>query len=152
MQYPGRLGLQQRVLPNYRVPFFDMLAGACAGGLGVFAGMPQDAESITPGQLGKGKQFSAQNVHVLGGPFYLCWQRGLTRWLEEWNPDALIMEANPRYLSSRAAMEWMHKRDRPVIGWGLGAHKGVCSRDQPPDPSEWAPARRTTGELAGMAG
>jgi glycosyltransferase involved in cell wall biosynthesis len=31
------------------------------------------------------------------------------------------MEANPRYLSSPAAAEWMHERDRPAIGWGLGA-------------------------------
>jgi glycosyltransferase involved in cell wall biosynthesis len=52
---------------------------------------------------------------------YVCYQQGLIDWLEETNPDALIMEANPRYLSSPAAAEWMHKRDRPVIGWGLGA-------------------------------
>ena len=37
-RFPGRLGLQQRVLPAYRAPFFDLLAGACQGGLSVFAG------------------------------------------------------------------------------------------------------------------
>ena len=42
-------------------------------------------------------------------------------WLKEWNPDALIMEANPRYLSTAAAVRWMHKQNRPVIGWGLGS-------------------------------
>ncbi|MFN8387992.1 MAG: glycosyltransferase family 4 protein, partial [Anaerolineales bacterium] len=37
------------------------------------------------------------------------------------NPDALIVEANPRYLSTSSAVNWMHEQDKPVIGWGLGA-------------------------------
>ena len=39
----------------------------------------------------------------------------------DWNPDALIVEANPRYLSTPRAIKWMQARGRPVIGWGLGA-------------------------------
>ena len=42
-------------------------------------------------------------------------------WLEKSNPDALIVEANPRYLSTPSAVRWMHKRNRPVLGWGLGS-------------------------------
>ncbi len=118
--YSGRLGLQQRVLPSYRVPFFDMLAGACTGGLSVFAGLAREGESITPGELRAAKQYEAQNAHLLGGPLYLCWQRGLLRWLREWNPDVLIVEANARYLATGAAVRWMHQRRRRVIGWGLG--------------------------------
>jgi glycosyltransferase involved in cell wall biosynthesis len=120
-KYPGRLGLQQRVLPNYRVPFVDLLAAACTGGLGVFAGTPREGEGITPGELLVAKQFKAQNLHLLGGPLYLCWQRGLIHWLEEWNPHALVMEANPRYLATGAGIQWMHTRGRKVLGWGLGA-------------------------------
>lgn len=120
-QFPGRLGLQQRVLPNYRAPFFDMLAQACAGGLGVFAGTARPVEGITPGELRVAKQFGAENVHLLGGPLYLLRQRGLIEWLEEWNPEALIAEANPRYLSTPAAVDWMHARGRRAVGWGLGA-------------------------------
>jgi glycosyltransferase involved in cell wall biosynthesis len=33
------------------------------------------------------------------------------------------VEANPRYLSTPAAVKWMRKRGRKVIGWGLGAPK-----------------------------
>ncbi len=109
------------MLPNYRVPFFDLLASACEGGLGVFAGIARGNEGITPGELQDAKQFRAENVHLLGGPLYLCLQRGLTRWLEEWNPDALIVEANPRYLATGPAVKWMQARGRKVIGWGLGA-------------------------------
>jgi glycosyltransferase involved in cell wall biosynthesis len=45
----------------------------------------------------------------------------MTRWLSGWDPDALVIEANFRYLSTPAAVRWMHSRKRPVLGWGLGA-------------------------------
>jgi glycosyltransferase involved in cell wall biosynthesis len=119
--FPGRLGLQQRVLPDYRIPFFDMLAAACDGGLSVFAGRPRRGEGITDGHLSSAEQVRAQNIHVLSGALYLCLQPGLTRWLSDWDPNALILEANPRYLSTASAVAWMHARGRRVIGWGLGA-------------------------------
>ena len=33
----------------------------------------------------------------------------------------MIIEANPRYLQTPRAVQWMKARNRPVIGWGLGA-------------------------------
>ena len=120
-RYRGRLGLQQRVLPEYRVPFFDLLAAACDGGLSVFAGRPRSAEGIVLGEPRLAKYSPAVNVHFLNGPLYLCHQRGLTPWLDAWNPDALIVEANPRYLSTSSAVRWMKLRGRRIIGWGLGA-------------------------------
>lgn len=120
-RFGGRLGIQQRVLPNYRVPFFDMLAQACSGGLSVFAGLPRPDEGITGGTPRTAKYAPARNVHLFGGSLYLCRQPGFTDWLENWDPDALIIEANPRYLSTPAATRWMHARGRKVLGWGLGA-------------------------------
>jgi glycosyltransferase involved in cell wall biosynthesis len=64
---------------------------------------------------------SARNVWIGGGPAYVALQPGIVDWLEQWDPAALILEANPRYLSNRAAMRWMQTRGRPVLGWGLGA-------------------------------
>ena len=121
MKYPGRLGLQQRVLPSYRVPFFDMLASACDEGMSLFAGQPRAVESILSGELQVAQHISARNWHILSGSLYFCYQHGLLNWLEAWNPDALVVEANPRYLSTPAALKWMQARERPVIGWGLGA-------------------------------
>jgi glycosyltransferase involved in cell wall biosynthesis len=121
---PNRLGLIQRVLPSYRAPFFDALADACAGGLSVFAGQPLPVESIAVTErLNRAQLVPAQNIHIFNPqhPLYFCYQPGLAAWLTAWNPDALIVEANFRYLSSPAAMRWMKKRRRPVIGWGLGA-------------------------------
>lgn len=119
--FPGRLALQQRVLPTYRIPFFDLLADACEGGLSVFAGQPRGTEGIVSGVPQRARYAPASNLHLLSGPFYLCHQRGLIRWLASWDPDALIVEANPRYLATPAAVRWMHSRGRRVIGWGLGA-------------------------------
>ena len=120
--FPGKVGLVQRVLPDYRAPFFDALAEACGQGLGVFAGNPRPDEMIkTTDSLENARLFQGKNLHLFQGPLYLCLQRGLLNWLADWNPDALIVEANPRYLFTPAAVRWMHRRNRPVIGWGLGA-------------------------------
>jgi glycosyltransferase involved in cell wall biosynthesis len=129
--FPGKVGLQQRVLPSYRVAFFDHLAERCQGGLSVFAGLPRQRENIGGiGQLKRAIYAPARNLHLLAGPLYLCYQMGLIRWLEAWNPQVLILEANPRYLSNLIAIRWMHRRGRGVIGWGLGATplKGPLSR------------------------
>ena len=121
-RFHGRLAVQQRVLPNYRAPFFDLLASACDGGMSLFTGLPRHSEGITAtSQLKIANYKLGQNIHLFGGALYLCYQRGLVDWIEKWNPDALIVEANPRYLSTASAVKWMHERKRPVIGWGLGS-------------------------------
>jgi glycosyltransferase involved in cell wall biosynthesis len=122
IHYPGNLGIQQRVLTPYRAAFFDALAQACDGGLSVFAGLPRPEESIaTAITLNVAHYTYGRNLHLLRGPFYLCLQGGLIPWLENRDPDALIVEANPRYLSTPAAVHWMKQHGRPVLGWGLGA-------------------------------
>jgi glycosyltransferase involved in cell wall biosynthesis len=124
---PGRAGLQQRILPAYRAAFFDLLARSCVGGLSIFAGEAASGEAIHPARsLENARVHKAKNIHFLrpGSPLYFCWQKGLTGWLSDWDPGVLIAEANPRYLSTPTALGWMKERNRPVIGWGLGAPAG----------------------------
>jgi glycosyltransferase involved in cell wall biosynthesis len=122
MRFPGKLALQQRVLPNYRAPFFDLLASACDGGMSLFTGLPRPSEGITiTKELRIASYTLGNNIHLFNGSFYLCYQQGLIDWLKKRNPDALIMEANPRYLSTSSAVKWMHQHNKPVISWGLGA-------------------------------
>ena len=129
--FHGRLGFQQRVLPTYRAAFFDLLAQSCERGLSLFAGLPRMEESIaTTDKLQVANYVPAHNLHLLRGPLYLCYQRGFVDWLRTWNPDALIVEANPRYLATPAAIRWMKERSRPVIGWGLGASPLTGSPDK----------------------
>ncbi len=122
MIFPGKLALQQRVLPSYRAPFFDLLASACGGGMSLFTGLPRTEEGIiTTDKLRVADYHLGKNIHLFRGSYYLCYQLGLIDWLREWRPHALIVEANPRYLSTPAAVRWMHARGWPVVGWGLGA-------------------------------
>ncbi|HSG45108.1 MAG TPA: glycosyltransferase [Anaerolineales bacterium] len=124
-RFSGKLALQQRVLPHYRAPFFDLLASACDRGMSLFTGLPRPIEGITTtDQLHVADYKLGKNIHLFNKSFYLCYQRGLIEWLEKQNPDVLIMEANPRYLSTPSAVKWMHQRGKPVIGWGLGAGTG----------------------------
>lgn len=129
-KFPARLALQQRVLPHYRVPFFDALARATQGGLALLAGDPRPEEHIGANKRPKIADFThTKNYHLLRGSLYFCYQEGLIDWLEENDPAALIVEATPRYLATPAAIRWMKKRGRPVIGWGLGAprHAGLLA-------------------------
>lgn len=123
VHYHGRLAVQQRVLPAYRAAFFDLLAGSCSGGLSVFAGQPRADEAISTTNHLKIATFDpARNLHFgrVSSPFYLCWQVGLLAWLQTLQPDALVLEANPRYLSSWLGAAWMRRRGKSVLGWGLG--------------------------------
>jgi len=124
LTFPGRIAIQQRVLPVYRAPLMDILAANCMGGLSVFAGDPLADEGITAvGELQVAKRVFARNRHFSnpGSVLYQCYQDGWLEWLEDWQPDVLIVEANPRYPNTRQGIDWMHARKRPVGGWGLGA-------------------------------
>lgn len=122
--FSGRLAILQRVLPGYRAAFFDLLGSLIPGGLSVFAGKPLEKEGIASASgLEQARLTWADNLHLFdpASALYLCYQRGVLGWLEQENPQVLIVEANPRYLSTRLALRWMHVRRRPVLGWGLGA-------------------------------
>jgi hypothetical protein len=122
--FAGRVGIQQRVLPSYRAVFLDELAQICEGGLGVFAGKPLPNEGIEAiDMLQIARYFQAKNRYFRdpSSSLFLCWQSGFLGWLDTWQPNVLIVEANPRYPMTRRAISWMHYKRRKVIGWGLGA-------------------------------
>ena len=118
---PGKIGIQQRVLPRYRAPFFETLALQCPNGLEIFAGNPRAEERIvTCDDLRTATRAEARNLHIGRDGLYMCWQRGYRRWLKEFDPDTLIVAADPRIITTYFAMRYMRARHRPVIGWGLG--------------------------------
>ncbi len=140
--FPGRVGIQQRVLPTYRVPFFDRLATRCAGGLEVFAGEPRADELIAATDvLSKALYVRGRNLHIGKGNSYICWQRGLLPWLRQSPPDVLVLSANPRLASSHLAVRLMQSRGRPVVGWGLGAPAYLASPGPGRLMSRWVAGR-----------
>ncbi len=115
-----RLGILQRVLTDYRAIFFDLLAESFPAGLEIAAGEARPEEQINPGKPKKASLHTIQNIHIMKGGLYLCQQRGVIEWLQAFDPAVLIVEGNPRYLSTPQVVRWMHQRNKPVIGWGLG--------------------------------
>lgn len=117
-----RIGIVQRVLAGYRIPLFDTIAAAAGDQLSVYAGDPRPDEMIDSENEPKiAHRWQAQNLHLGVGKGYFCIQRDILDWIQSWNPDVLIVEANSRYLSTPSAIRAMHRKNKPVIGWGLGS-------------------------------
>ena len=117
-----RIAVQQRVLPSYRIPFFDLLADSVKGRFCIFYGSARKNEMLHTSAIpSTARVIRGKNIHLFGGKFYTCWQAGLLRWVRTWRPHVLIMEANPRYPSSLFTMRWMKRYQRKLIGWGLGS-------------------------------
>ncbi len=120
--YSGKVVIQQRVLPSYRAPLFEAIAERCPNGLTLFVGEPREEEAVnTASSLKNGNLVKANNQHFFRGKFYLCRQNGFIDMLEDIQPDVMIVEANPRNISTSSAISWMHEHGKKVSGWGLGA-------------------------------
>lgn len=120
-EFSGRLALQQRVLPHYRVRFVDRLAEACTRGLYVYAGPPHPGEAIQSADRVLRAEWTRAENRYLGPPrMKILRQPGVLGWLECTAPEALVLESNPRYLTNWQAADWMRARGGPVVGWGLG--------------------------------
>ena len=124
---PARLGIVQRVLPVYRVPFFEALATACRHGLGVFAGQPRPDEAIESAeQLEDCPVVPGRKSSFFQGKLYLCAQFGLIAWLEALaagcadpgSQPALPLHPGRRALDAPAA----------APGHRLGAGRAGCYR------------------------
>ena len=116
--FSGQVGVLQRVIPAYRLAFFDKLAMRCTRGVGIFAGKPMVNEEIySSAGVRIADLYHADNIHITNGNSYrLCWQRGIVSWLCQNRPDVLVVEANPRLLSSYLAVRLMKLWKRPVVG------------------------------------
>ena len=114
------MAILQCVLPRYRDGLYTELASRCDGGLDVLSGSLLDRHSAQIEELpGVGRR-RTRTLSFLPSPATLHWQTGVTDWLDEVRPDALICEANSRYLSTNRAIDWMRRRGRPTLGWGYG--------------------------------
>lgn len=119
--FPGRVALIQTILTGFRVPLFERVAARCAGGLHVFSGRIPEGSGHTSGPgLSAAHHTLGRNASYLPSPLTFVLQRGVMEWLERTDPDILWCESNPRVVTTRRAVAWMHRRGRPVLGWGMG--------------------------------
>jgi len=119
--FDGRVALQDLHMPLYRRPIYELLHQRISGGLGVFTGVSDNMLGVVGSDgLDVADHRIVRNRHLTRGKFETVWQPGLTRWLEEFQPDAMIAGANPRTLSTNLGRRWAQRRRIPVLGWGLG--------------------------------
>jgi glycosyltransferase involved in cell wall biosynthesis len=120
-EFAGRAGIVQRLLQPYRISVYDMIASKCRRGLSVFASRyDHNHQPLTQRELAIAQFAPANNRYFFNGKFDLCWQANLQRWLKTWQPDLVIVEANPRNLSTPLMIRWLRKHGCRVIGHGLG--------------------------------
>ena len=119
--FSGRAGIVQRLLQPYRMLAYDLIAPKCSGGLSVFASrLDKDGSVLVNRDFASAQLSPAVNQYFFNGKFDLCWQKGLLSWLTSWRPDVVIVEANPRNLTTPLMIRWLHNRGIPIIGHGLG--------------------------------
>lgn len=118
--FTGRVAILQHWLAPYRVPFFDLLASRCTGGVCVAAGHDFEGRAPHANELRAARFQALTNRRWLPGRFELVTQRGVEDWLDAWRPDVLVATINPRMLSVPRACRWMRRHRGHVIGWGLG--------------------------------
>ena len=121
--FTGRLGIIQRVLADYRMPFFESLAALPGLDLSLFAGKPLANEGLeTANTLKNARLWNAGNRYYFIPNGYLCWQSGIRKWLREFAPDVLVVDTNPRLLSNKIAIRWMKKQRKPVYSDPVWLH------------------------------
>ena len=119
--FSGRIAILERVYANFRRPFYERLGSAEGIKLSLFHGNIMNNETIiTSNELNNGYLKLAKNFYLFKTSNYICWQFGVTDWLEKFQPDILIMDPNPRVLSNHIVIRWMKRHNCPVIGWASG--------------------------------
>ena len=96
-----RLGIQQRVLPHFRAPLYEALARGNDESVEVFTGYADKDEGVVEAESLKDAQWRQTKNKCFGWRgqrFY--WQVGFGKWIEQFCPDVLAVESNPRILSN----------------------------------------------------
>ena len=109
-----RLGIQQRVLPHFRAPLYDAIAEKNLGGVEKDEGLVE-AESL---QFAEWRRTSNLSIGWAGHRYF--WQIGLAKWIENYRPEVLAVESNPRLLSNYVGLKRARKMLIPIVGWGIG--------------------------------
>ena len=121
IRFPGRVAIQDLVLPLYRKTIYERLEERLDDGLGIFTGIsPNTHGVVVSDDLAVTENKTVANRHLLGGPLEVIWQSGFSRWLESFRPDVAIVSGNARLFSTRGGVRWLKSQGVPVVGWGLG--------------------------------
>lgn len=117
-----RIMIVQRVLPEYRLPFFNGLAEHLAisdSSLTLLAGSPDPAEAIVEAKPAESlaEILRVPNIRV-PGPMW--WQRGVSAAVRRTGSEIVVLEANPRLLSNVSVLSFCRATGVSPVLWGIG--------------------------------
>ncbi|TWU55490.1 glycosyltransferase family 4 protein [Rubripirellula reticaptiva] len=118
--FDGTLLIRQRSLPSYRVPLFERIGKMCRRLVVVTSKLPTEDSMIETDQLVNGDWIRLQGRSLGKGVTLVYWQSGLKKTLKSVSADAIITEANPRFVDTGLLKRWSRDNECPILGWGLG--------------------------------
>ena len=123
-----RVVIVQRVLAPYNVALYRGLADRGAA-VTVVHGQPQVGEFFPPikAELFPARAQPLTNGY-LGSPWSACWQHGLIRAVLRERPTVVVVEGNPRMVSTLILLIVLHFRRVPALWWTLGARNHPVTR------------------------
>lgn len=137
---PAELLVVQRVLPPYRLPFFQRLAASDNVRLTVAYGREAPHSGLESILAPAGVNARHVRNFYLAGKDMLVYQRGVPDLLRRGSCDVVVAEFNPRILSNLVALFRARRLGIPFLWWGQGLS---------PRPGGVAP--RLRARLAGRA-
>ncbi len=118
--FNGSICIRQRILAEYRVKFFELIAERCDG-CTVIAGQSGSDEAVAiNSKLKKTKFIPVKNVKRLSGVFENYRQEGLISHLQKIDPTVFITVSNPRLVDINKTIRFLRGNGIPSIGWGIG--------------------------------
>lgn len=115
-----RITFVQRVIANYRIPFFNKLASR--NKIQLIYGDAIDKADITSGSVPKEMNDKGSVHYFLFARFW--WHNGLKKDLSAFAPDVVVLSPTPRNLSFLALLSFRKAKQTPLIGWGMGEMPG----------------------------
>ena len=126
-----RIGVLQRVCPQYRVPLYRALAASPGVVCGLFIGSDIPDTKVATGSSAAGLplvRLPTRFVTIAGRT--LPWHVGLVRELAKFEPDVVVCEGESHLLGCLQAL-WYRRawnRRAAVVHWSLGGLPGKCVR------------------------
>lgn len=110
----------QRVVPDYRIPFFDALSQRME--LTIFYGDATKQDSVRP-LVEERSYLQKTSVRYLFGKSYWI-HAGIGRRLRSESWDAVILQPTPRCLTNIPVLMYCKFKKIKIIGWGMGEMPG----------------------------
>ena len=120
-QFDGSVFIRQRMLPEYRVKLFELVAERCSKPCTIAVGKPSQKEAThIQSKLNHAKCIQLEQKTYFSGVLETYYQFGLKQVLLNSLPDVFVTNPNPRMLDSYSITRLLRKKGVPCVALGIG--------------------------------